>query len=278
MVDSLTIESNRISVVRNDKIAFDTSRKSIHLFPESRITPSATITFPNLVSTIMYNHGGQVGGTNFCQTYSALLPQEHGTGYGDFSPTDTQYFANKQPIRRELSAAYLGSVPSGTTYIDVRARITRTITPPTFMRYISPPLVLFPEGQWINLPGGSCICEYFFPLSRMFNVVRSGNDLYINRYQSVYASPTQTITTTGGNENGVTSSRFGGQWGNYANAPIYWASAAVFFDTKGPDGNGNKRPPWGNTSINSCAVREGDPVDYTSQYSAEFIITPGRYA
>lgn len=277
MVDSLTIESNRISVVRNDKIAFDTSRKSIHLFPQNRLSLSGiNITFPNLVSTIYYNQAGQVGGASFCQTYSALLPQEHGPGFGDFSPTDVQYLNNRQPIRRELPQTYIGSVPSGTTYIDVRARITRTVSPPTFMRYITPPLVLFPEGEWINLPGGSCICEYFFPLSRMFNVVRLGNDLYIQRFQSVYANPNQTITTTGGDQNGVTSSRQGTQWGNYAEAPIYWAEPAVFFDTKGLDGVGNKRPPWGNTSSNSCST--GSIVDYTSQYTAEFIITPGRYA
>lgn len=276
MVDSLTIESNRISVVKNDKIAFDTTRKSIHLFPNNKIiVNNVQIVFPNLLSTIFYNHRGAAGSGNFCETYSALLPQEHGPGYGDFSPTAQQYLANRQPPRREISSFSIGSVPSDTTYIDVRARVRRTQTPPTFMRNISPPLVFLPLNEWINLPGGSCICEYFFPLSRMFNVVRIGTDIRIDRYQSVYANPNQTITSTGGDENNVVSSQLGTQWGNYTQAPIYWAEPAVFFDTKGPDGNGNHRPPWGTTSQNSCSV--GSVVDYTSVYQVDFIITPGRY-
>lgn len=275
MVDSFEAASNNFRVIRDDQIAFDTSYPSLQLFPDSKINISSySIVFPNMLSSIVYRHAGGVGFASVCETWSGLLPQEWGPDYPDFSPTAPQFLADQNaPPTRNLPRATLATVPAGTDFIDVRARITRTLTPPTFKR-ISPPLVMFPETQWIQLVSGSCTCEYFAPLIRHFDIRLSGTTIYIERYQSS-RNIGQTTTSTDGNTNGLNSTQIGSAWGNYTNAPAYWAADCVFYEQKGLDGVGNKRPPWGSTSSNSCTV--GPVVDYTSQYSADFIITPGRY-
>lgn len=276
MVDSFDYQNGRIQVIRNDKTAFDTNLPSLQLFPLNKITLTGVVVyFPNMLSSIVYRHGAQVGGSSVCETWSGLLPQEWGPDYPDFSPTAVQFLANESaPPTRNLPRAVIGTVPAGTDFIDVRARITRTLSPPTFWR-TSPPLVMFPENQWINLVGGSCTCEFFAPLIRHFDVRLVGTTLYLERYQSS-RNTGQTTTSTGGNTNGVNSTQIGPEWGNYADAPAYWAAPSVFYEQRGPNGTGNKRPPWGSTSSDSCVV--GPPVNYQSQYSADFIITPGRYS
>lgn len=273
MVDAFNAQSNRFSVIRNDRIAFDTAAPSVQLIA-APISFTRLVTFPNLLSAPVYRQANTFGfGSTACDSWSGLLPQEHGPGYGDFSPSSGAYLANGQPPRRELPSEFLTSVPAGTNYIDVRARLVRTITPPTF-RAFSPPVTFFIQGQWINLPGGSCQTEFYYPLMRHFDVILSGTSVLLNRYQSVTRGP-QTTNTTGGDVNNTNSTQIGAAWGNYADSPAYWAIPAVLYSTLGPDGTGNKRPPWGSTSSNSCAV--GAVVDYTSQYSVDFQITPGVY-
>lgn len=276
MVDFFDATAGMIEVVRSDLTAFDTRLPSLQLFPDYKLTLSGVgIVFPNMLSSIVYRHGAQVGGASVCETWSGLLPQEWGPDYADFSPTDVQFIGNQSaPPTRNLPRTALGSVPAGTDFIDVRAKIVRTVAPPTFKR-ISPPLVMFPEGQWIHLVSGSCTCEYFAPLVRHFDIRLIGTTVYLDRYQSS-RNEGQTTNSTGGNTNGVNSTQIGTAWGNYADAPAYWAADCVFYEQKGPSGGGNKRPPWGSTSSDSCTV--GPVIDYQSQYSADFIITPGRYA
>lgn len=273
MVDSFVAQSDRFVVTKNSKVAFDTDAPSVQLIG-SPILISGSINFPNLLSAPVYRQANTFPfSATACDSWSGLLPQEHGPGYGDFSPTATDYGSNGAPPRRELPSQLIGFVPPGTDYIDVRAKLVRTITPPAF-RNIAPPIMFFPQNQWINLPGGSCQTEFYFPLMRMFEIVLSGTSLILNRYQSVNRGP-QVTDTTGGDVNNTASTQIGAAWGNYANAPVYWAIPAVLYETKGPDASGNKRPPWGTTSSNSCFV--GSVVDYTSQYDVDLSITPGVY-
>lgn len=276
MVDLFEAMSDRFRVVRDDMTAFDTEAPSIQLFDDLAITLNdVVVTFPNMLSAPVYRQGNTFsGGATACDSWSGLLPQEWGPGYGNFSPTATDYLADHDPPRRELAATTLGTVPAGTDYLDVRARIVRTTTPPVF-RGISSPLMFFPSNEWINLPGGSCPAEFYPPMIRLFEIVQSGTSVVLNRYQSTYNSPSQVTDTTGGNVNNQNTTQIGSAWGNYTNAPVYWAMPAYLYDTKGPDGSGNKRAPWGTTSTNSCAV--GGVVDYTSTYSVDLIITPGVY-
>ena len=212
MVDFFDATAGMIEVVRSDLTAFDTRLPSLQLFPDYKLTLSGVgIVFPNMLSSIVYRHGAQVGGASVCETWSGLLPQEWGPDHADFSPTDVQFFGNQSaPPTRNLPRTALGSVPAGTDFIDVRAKIVRTVAPPTFKR-ISPPLLMFPEGQWFHLVSGSCTCEYFAPLVRHFDIRLIGTTVYLDRYQSS-RNEGQTTNSTGGNTNGVNSTQIGTAW------------------------------------------------------------------
>lgn len=267
-------DNDEFRVDNSDGVSFTTVRPSVSLMPDDKITITTTVTFPNLYSTIMYLHRA-IGGTNTaCETWSALLVQECGPHVPTTLPVVNGGSPGYKLITTNLPATTLGTVPVGTNYLDVRARIRRTTTPPVFGNQY-PPLTFHPEDQWINLPGGSCLCEFYSPLARSFDVVLSGTDVLLNRYQSTKFDG-QTTNTTGGDDPGnADSTQIGSSWGNYAQAPVYWAQRAVLFAVKAYDGNGNKRPPWGSTSTNSCST--GSVVNYTSVYEVDFEITPGRY-
>jgi len=281
MVDSFTADGDDILVIRNNKVAFSTNAPSITLFDDAYkiVSAGVQVSFPNLYSTIYYVCGNPLnnpGANNqpYCETWSALLAQEHGYGRVDYFPSAGQMAVDNIPIQVNLAQILLGFVPAGTDYIDVRARLTRTINPPTFYKTISPPVKFFAETQWIHLLGGSCVCEFMYPLIRQFDVVMEGTAIYLRRYQSV-ANPGVQSTSTSGNTNTGVFTQQGASWGNYANAPVFNASRVVFFESKGPDANGNKRPPWGSTSLNSCWT--GSVIDYQSLYNVDLIITPGKY-
>lgn len=266
-------DNDEFRVELANRVSFDTRRPSVQLFPANKIALTQTLTFGNLVSTIMYFHRGTAGNATRCETWSALLPQEHGPHVGNASPQFVTYINEYRLITRNIPSISLGTVPVGTNYIDVRARLRRTITPPVFLRQ-APPYMFHPENQWINLPGGSCICEYFSPLARSFDVVLDGTSVRLDMFQSTQ-DPGEVSDSISGNNSDGNFTRYGPEWGNYDRAPVGRAAFAVFFDGKGPDASSNKRPPWGSTSSGSCSV--GSVVDYTSQYSVDLEITPGRY-
>lgn len=269
------MDNDEFRVELENRVAFDTKAPSVHLFPGGKITTTRTVTFPNLVSTILYFHRGDTGGPYACESWSALLLQEHSPDLPNFSPTFVTNLDEKLIITRNLPEESLGSVPSGTNYIDVRARLRRTIVPPKFLDQ-DPPYTFHPENEWVNLPGGSCICEYFAPLVRSFDVVLSGTSVSLRRFQSTHDGGSSSNSMSGNTNNG-NFTQTGSQWGNYTRAPVGRAAFAVLLDAKGFDSTTNKRPPWGDTSNGSCAVRQGNPVNYTSQYEVDFEITPGRY-
>lgn len=266
-------DNDEFRVELENRISFDTTLPSVQLFPESRFTLTRNVTFGNLVSTIMYFHRGAAGNPTSCESWSALLVQEHGPHVPNYSPVVAPGPPVLERITRNIPAEVLGTVPTGTNYIDVRVRLRRTTVPPVFLRQ-APPYMFHPENEWINLPGGSCICEYFSPLARHFDVVLSGTNVMLNIYQSTREDGITTDSTDGNSNNG-NFTQIGTAWGNYPNAPVYWAQFAVYYDSRGPDSTSNKRPPWGSTSTGSCTI--GPVVNYTSQYSVDFEITPGRY-
>lgn len=129
MVDAFYADNNRIQVVNSNDISFDSSRPSIQLLPESsKLTLNRTVTFPNLLSVPGYfqvTYGAPGAG---CDSWSSLVPQEWGPDEGNTNPQSISSYGG--PATRNLPEEYIGSVPSGTDYIDVRARMTRTVAPP----------------------------------------------------------------------------------------------------------------------------------------------------
>ncbi|KKC39497.1 hypothetical protein WH87_04680 [Devosia epidermidihirudinis] len=277
MVDAFYADNGRIQVIKNDDISFDSDRPSIQLLPDSsKLSISRNVSFPNLLSSPAYLQRTYGSAGPYCESWSALMPQEWGPDEVNTSPEiyPANNWALSGPILRNLPEELIGTVPAGTDYVDVRAKMTRTVVPPVFMQQ-SPPLVMFKEGDWVGLPGGSCPCEYFPPLARHFDIVLRGTSVYLRRFQSV---------TNGGQKFGWGESA-GNQygwftsstptWGNqYSNSPGRYGIPAVLMQSLGGDINLNRRAPWASNSAGSCAVY---PVDYTSVYACEFEIHPGRY-
>lgn len=286
MVDSFDAQNDRFVVVNNDRVSFDTSRPSVELFPDNtRIVWSpANITFPSFVQGQAYYRnqtGGQVGGSTSCETWATFLWQEWGP---DEAYHNERYFpAAPQnsipgPTTRNLPRTYIGSVPAETTYIDVRMNLGRVNNPPLFYG-LDPVAVPFEQGQWTNLPGGSCTCELFgVYASRHFDIRRYGNDIYLERYMSVRNADT---TLTPGNSNSANISTNQSGWNNlYDNSDSIQGVQVTprsnyylnyLMQRKPYDTNGNKRP--GGT--NPCALNAWQ--DTSSTFTGTIIITPGRY-
>lgn len=285
MVDSFEALANRIVVTKADKVAFDTDAPSVVQFPDAAIRKTNfAIDFPSYVQKKAYYRGqNQGGGPTLCELWSVLFWQEWGPdrGYANeewWAQDDTRN--RPGPTSRNLPRILLGSVPVGTTFLDVRVKLTRTIAPPPWMGLESP-LVLFKQGEWITLPGGSCPTEIIGnTAARHFDIVRIGNDVYLERFQSVRnygtaaapdGGPQQPIgqNVSGWNSNADYGEISGASDGSSARP---YSRYFIFnqLQRKGYDNDGNKRP--GGT--NACSAGWSD---LTSRFVGDIVITPGRY-
>lgn len=283
MVDAFNAQSDRFWVTNNDRISFDTNRASIELFPDSSriVYNSINIVFPTMIQGQAYYRNQSNFGATMCETWATLLWQEWGPdeGYHD----ERYFFANPGasipgPTTRNLPRIYLGSVPAETTYINVQANFVRATNPPLFYG-LDAVAVPFPQGTWMNLPGGSLTCElYGVYASRHFDIRRYGNDIYLDRYMSAWNADT-TVTPGGGPSANIDFNQSG--WANTGYNSVNNPSGVpqmksnytlnYLMDRKGPDTNGNKRP----TGSNPCAQNAWQ--DMTSIFSGSLIITPGRH-
>lgn len=280
MVDAFYAQNDQFQIIQNDDISFDTDRKSIQLFPDSTkiISNSFDVDFPDVVQAVAYYYGTP-GSISTCETWSILIWQEWG-------PTevshDEVYFPGNPPdsipgpTTRNLPAILLGTVPSGTDYIDVRVNLTQTVTPPLFLNTMSP-LPFFQEGQWTGLPGGSCPVELSYNLIRMFNIVLIGTSVYLHRYQSVFNANTGYNTSMGGapeiDINGNQSDGWS-TWGNLnvsGPQPKSRANPGVRIQLK-PASASQKRP-GGADHCNFTSF-----PNLRSRYQGSIIIHPGRYS
>lgn len=279
MVNAFYADNNRVQVVNNDDISFDSERPSIELFPDStRIVKTGyQIVFPSWVQGYAYYRNQTTGDLTTCELWSTIIWQEWGPNE---VLHDEIYYPNSPessipgPTTRNLPTDILGAVPPETTYLDIRMKMTRTTSPP--LRWgVVPSDPGFKEGEWVPLAGGSQVCEAVGGTSRLFEIVRVGNNIHLNRYQS--ARDYDTRLAPGGypqanilvNQSGWNSSIFS----TTEPPPMYPKTSyniAYLINQKGPDLNGNKRP--GGT--NPCS---GSAPDLTSVYTGDLIITPGRH-
>lgn len=272
MVDAFYLDNGRLQTVQADDISFDTQRPSILLLPEeAKLTISHSVVFPSLLGGPAYLQRSY-GSTPYCESWSALVPQDWGPDEVNYSPTDS--LSGIEIATRNLPETYLGEVPAGTDYIDVRANMTRTQAPPPFMQQ-HPPLVMFKEGDWIGLPGGSCPCEYFVPLARHFDIELRGTSLYLRRFQSVRNNGQNfSWGSNPANQYGWFTTIATAYGVSYAGAFTRAGTPAVLIDTRSGDISQNRRAPWAFNSTGACSVT---PPDYTSVYACTFEIHPGRF-
>lgn len=276
MVDATFIDNNRVQVVQNDDISFDTNRPSFILLEENKIVlNNFTVVFPDLIQSTAYYYD-RPGFTTTCELWSVLLWQEWGP---DEVYRNELYYPVSGvqevpgPTTRNLPQQLLGTVPPQTSFLDVRARIREVGTPPIWLN-LEPPASYAPNNEWINLPGGSCPIQKVQQMQRMFTVDKSGNQVFLRRYQSVlntntlnapFGNPQRDLST----EVGWSSPRTVNNQGLSPNELRARSNSqvAVLIDQR--DG-GLTRP--GET--NQC---QGSFPDLTATFSVDFIITPVVY-
>lgn len=286
MVDATYIDNNRVQIIKDDDIAFDTNRPSVVLFPDGyNISINRNIDFPSPIQNNAYYRAARgTGSLTKCELWSTLIWQE----WGPNEPVwNERYFSQtgvqdrNGPTTRPLPRDLIATVPSGTNYIDVRLKLTRTKTPANFAG-TEPPILFFPQNEWITSPGGSFPTEYFFPLARHFDIVLEGTNVYLDRYQSVANAnnvnapgnhPQRDISNnqSGWNSDGVAGANTNsdGTSRNELNPKSNYYLASLI-QIKDYSANGTKRPG----GSNACT---GNFPDLQSIYNADIVITPGIY-
>lgn len=250
------------------RTALSTSKPLTGLIPNAAFTlPGYSISFPNFWSGIIYHQtrdGPDVfGNSTFgCSTWIGLVAQEWGPA--EASP-------------RNLPDIVLGTVPTGTDYIDCWVNLTRTVNPANiFDLQLSSN---FPQGVWVKLEGGSCYIEQFAGVSRLFEIVLSGTNVILRRYQS---------TAEGGNTSPPTLRNLpGAALGNQVfffpgtNAPVDASKYALYgqkIDELVNYTTPTHRPAGyeaGSASNVPCSTSTGG-ISYASTWTGDIRVTPGR--
>lgn len=284
MADLTQIQNNSVRIVKNDEIVLDSSRPSVQLFADNTriIRNGFQISFPSPIQWRAYYRSAN-GGITKCELWSTLIWQEWGPTLGThnerfYGATGVQ--DRPGPTTRNLAEQLLGTVPAGTDYIDVRVRLRRTKTSANFSG-ISPPVPFFPLNEWVTSPGGSFPTEYFFPLARHFDIVMSGTNVYLRRYQSTKNADNRNApgnnpqrdlrTQSGWQSNGFTnqgSPSDGTPGSELAPKSNFYLGGLI--QIKNYSADGTKRPNGSNPCV-------GNFPDFQSIYSADIIVTPGRY-
>lgn len=238
-------------------VVWTSDGKLVHLIPSAKIEllggSALSLTWPDFQKGIAYRF--DIGApppppqTAYCVSFATRAGGTWGPGEAN-----------------NLDAIALGTVPSGTDYLDVRAKVTRTSAPSA--RFGNVPVVQCKEGEWIDLPGGACPLEggdAFY--HRGFIVVRSGTAVSLERRQTIDDSVKAIYTVD--QDQGVTHHPtfiYSGSAGNRGE-PM----AIIQHKPSNDGGNVNKNQ----TGVNACSV--SDPTNFGAVYSTELIITPGRY-
>lgn len=276
MVDSIEMANDRIKIVRNDKVAFDTQAPSLHLFPAAKLASSMSLVFPDLLSGLLYNSYNSSQSVSACESWSCLLAQEWAYNVSDYNAISNANFPNDLTSYRNLPQQSLGTVPAGTEFLDVRVRLTKTKLGPIYFNNFRA-FQFAPDGQWISLQGGSCPVEMLAYMMRHFDIVLEGTNVYLRRYQSVRTFPLPGFTNvSNGNVRGwVTNpANRGAEMGGFNNSRSGQGYPMVLLDYK-TEAAGTKFPPWGTNSTNACAI--GADIDYEVIYAMDYEIIPGRY-
>ncbi|AKR55695.1 hypothetical protein XM25_07765 [Devosia sp. H5989] len=233
-----------------------------NLLPEETWqTIGVTINFPDFVKGNAYGYARTVidapfpsGGTFFdTAVITTILPQEWGPGVSGAQNLPTQV---------------LGTIPAG-NYIDVRATLSRTRTPSRFIDISAggisggDVLNMVPAQQSL-LRGGSCLCESTYIWRRLFEVVLSGNQIVLNRYQSVWDNGETMQWASGNNPYVQDRWTYGGPSGANKGHPAYFERSRRSYYSL-PE-------PWRGGA-------NGLPLDDSSNYSARWagtlLIRPG---
>lgn len=241
---------NRILLEKDGRAIFDSDAWPVQFFPSAdAIEVTKTVSYPDFLKGNAYAYAqGLIGSDVYtsCRSYITM-------GYQEWGPGATN----------NLSAEVIGTVPAGTDLLMVMARITRTKAPSAINGNV--PVVL-PHSStgWVMLHGGSLILEAHAPYARSLQIRLDGTNVVLERRQSV-SNKGYSYWTPGNNPN-VSGWTYGGTAG-----PLGHIVSQV--QTKGPSFDPSANVLRRNGS-SPCSLT--DNTDYSSTYSIEFRIVPGR--
>jgi hypothetical protein len=264
-----TLAAGKFTVTRDGVTAFDTSalKKSFNLVPDAAITLTGhTVTFPDLLTTNWYSAYQTPQGSFYldgCDSYIAIIGQEWGPDKANV-----------------ISDELLGTLPVKADYIDIQVKMTRTQAPTPYGYGVSNssqtlgaspgtawPQYL-PDGEWVNLDGYSSVVEGLQNLvqrSMEFVFDPATGNISLRKRQSVNAASASFLSTTNPNSVGFYWDGGSGHNAGIVSCYLHWLQSIDAVP------NGAAYAFNGSSHCNKT-----DITDYTSIYSMDAVITPGR--
>lgn len=240
-----------VVVMRDGEIRLDTSGELMNLIPDSAFTVTGyTFSWPTLSQITYYAWRNYGVGTYACDSYAAMQAQEYGPGRAN-----------------NLPEATIGTVPTGTDYLDILVNINRTLSPSGFMDLSM--RTDMPQGQWVKLEGGSCLIEFMNGFRRTFEIILDGTDVKVRRYQSVTANgPLSGVFPFSNASAGSLPSRVG---------LIGGSGPAIFGALKSSGGpSAQNHRPAGGGELNPQASCSQAAINYASTWVGNILVVPGR--
>lgn len=244
MVTKFSMPPDRVLFESDGRAVFDSDAWPVQFYrAEDQINLTGySLTFPDfsLKGNAYAYSRGTIGGDLYggCHSYATIGPED------------------------TIDEEVIGTVPEGTDLLFVMVRLTRTSAPSQINGQDIP--VLPEEGEFTFAPSGCVLIEQLPPMARMIQVAIDGTNVVLRKKQSVK----RTLYTywRSGNDANNTGWTYGGDAGPYGHAVYSIESKGPTFD---PSGSNLKRGGAGGCSLT-------DPTDYSSEYTADFIILPGR--
>lgn len=263
----------------SNNLIWSSDRPPVNLLPESSwITSGLSVAFPDFSKFANYAY-------QRVSPSSGNPPPWALSGSGDACQTITMIDPLQEWNGPEIT---IGTIPSGANYIDVRVNMVQSKAPTTFLDQSVPSLIS--PGQWVHLPGGSCLIEATTIWRRLFTIALVGTTVVLRRKQTTAAIPANAVARYGGiysnagiNGNaGIVSDRAG--WGWVANDGAGWVGsqrnghpAALIQVGQFSANNGASTPTAGAkhpTRERRCSVNTA-VHDFSSTYSGTIVIRPG---
>lgn len=255
MTHNITLQPGSISLTDSGRKVWDSGLLTCALATPAQFTVTPTFSYDDIIKDNAYYW-------SFAAATPPAISTEYGIGYITAVP---QEWGPGGP--NVLSDTLLGTVPSGTDYLDVAAVISRTVNPSQLLGDALSPM--FPQGKQMRLLGGGLVIEQAADFVRSMEVVLSGTNVYLRRRQS-YANDSTlesrwSLTNNAGDNGALT-------WGSQKGYPVSVISGSGNHNHLGAS------PLWQRGSANQLAsIPLADTTNFLSTYAATLVITPGYF-
>jgi len=249
---AVTTSGGHIIVRKGGVKQFGTDTPFLNLFPDKQVVVTVPVTFPDFPKDWIYGFSRE----------TISVPE--GFDFVDYAVGYAIVLSKIMPQEWNASQV-IGSIPAGCNYIDVRAFLTWTKFPSaTAGSPVASPLNR--SGSQVHLQGGSGVLEIGNGFRRSIHIGLSGTNIVLTKYQSSRSIQPVTYSAWG------LPTQVG--W-SYLTSPYGTVQNKIGQMTTGGKPGSAWVPPY-RSGPNDPGVNLG-PDDHSSNWSIQFIITPGRY-